>query len=80
MPNYGVSDVIGLMRERDWQSWDELLGWLEEQKGHEEADRGTSERDRAELVRDLTRLRDEGHPLPKEAGELYRAAVGVAPH
>ena len=73
MANYAVSDVARVLRERDWQDWDELLGWLRDQPV--DAPGGLSATDRAELLRDFGRLRDEGQPLIKRAGELYRAAL-----
>ncbi len=73
MANYAVSDVAQILRERDWQDWDELLGWLRDEPI--DTPGGLSATDRAELLRDLGRLRDEGRPLIKQAGELYRAAL-----
>jgi hypothetical protein len=73
MANYAVSDVARILRERDWQDWDELLGWLRDEPI--DTPGGLSATDRAELLRDLGRLRDEGRPLIKQAGELYRAAL-----
>jgi hypothetical protein len=73
MANYAVSDVARVLRERDWQDWDELLGWLRDEPV--DTPGGLSATDRSELLRDFTRLRDEGQPLLKQAGELYRAAL-----
>jgi len=71
MANYAVSDVKRILDERDWQSWDELLGWLRDEPI--DTPGGFSATDREELLRDLTRLRDEGQELLKRPGELYRA-------
>ena len=73
MANYAVSDVARILRERDWQDWDELLGWLRDEPI--DTPGGLSATDRTELLRDFTRLRDEGQPLIKRPGELYRAAL-----
>ncbi len=73
MANYAVSDVARVLRERDWQDWDELLSWLRDQPI--DTPGGFSAVDREELLRDFTRLRDEGEPLHKRAGDLYRAAL-----
>ncbi len=74
MANYAASDVRRILEEREWGGWDELLGWLAEQPDDPQG--GMSARDRDELVRDLGRLRDEGRELTRDAGELYRQALG----
>jgi hypothetical protein len=74
MANYAASDVKRVLEERDWEGWDELLAWLAEQPDDPQG--GMSGRDRDELVRDLGRLRDEGRELTRDAGALYRQALG----
>ena len=73
MAHYAVSDVKALLQERDWQSYDDMIKWLE----HQPADPtgGLSAADRQDLIRDLSRARDEGVELHRTAGELYRAIV-----
>ncbi len=74
MANYAASDVRRVIQEREWESWDELLEWLAAQP--DDPTSGMSARDRDELLRDLGRLRDEGRELTRDAGELYRQALG----
>ena len=76
MASYAVSDVAFILRERDWKDWDELLTWLEQQPV--DPTRGLSASDRSELLEDLGRLRDEGRPLIREPGELYREAMALS--
>ena len=73
MANYAVSDVAQILRERDWNDWDELLRWLEGQPANPQA--GLSQRDKDELLRDMRQARDDGQELLKEPGELYRAIM-----
>jgi hypothetical protein len=73
MANYAVSDVAQILRERDWNDWDELLRWLEGQPANPQE--GLSQRDKDELLRDMRQARDDGQELLKEPGELYRAIM-----
>ncbi len=73
MANYAVSDVAQILRERDWNDWDELLHWLEGQPANPQE--GLSQRDKDELLRDFRQARDDGQELLKEPGELYRAIM-----
>ncbi len=73
MANYAVSDVAQILRERDWNDWDELLHWLEGQPANPQE--GLSQRDKDELLRDFARARDEGVELTQDAGELYRTII-----
>jgi hypothetical protein len=74
MANYAASDVRRILEEREWSGWDELLDWLADQPDDPQG--GMSARDRDELLRDLGRLRDEGRELTRNAGDLYRQALG----
>ncbi len=73
MANYAVSDVAQILREREWNDWDELLHWLEKQPANPQE--GLSQRDKDELLRDMRQARDDGQELLKEPGELYRAIM-----
>jgi hypothetical protein len=73
MANYAVSDVAQILRERDWNDWDELLRWLEGQPANPQE--GLSQRDKDELLRDMRQARDDGQELLREPGELYRAIM-----
>jgi hypothetical protein len=73
MAHYAVSDVKALLAERDWESFDQMIKWLEHQPADAQA--GLSAADRQDLIRDLTRARDGGVELTDKAGELYRAIV-----
>jgi hypothetical protein len=73
MANYAVSDVAHILGDREWQSWDELIGSLE--KEQPDATAGLSARDKDELLRDLRRARDDGQELVTKPGELYRAIM-----
>ena len=73
MANYAVSDVAQILRERDWNDWDELLRWLEGQPANPQE--GLSQRDKDELLRDMRQARDDGQELVREPGELYRAIM-----
>ncbi len=75
MAGYGVSDIRTVLREREWDTWDELLSWLEQQEG--DAQSGMSDRDRVELLGDLGKLRDEGCPLTRDVTELYHQLSSV---
>jgi hypothetical protein len=75
MSGYAISDIRTVLREREWDNWDELLIWLEQRDGDAQA--GMSDRDRVELLGDLQKLRDQGTPLTQDVGELYQQLGAV---
>lgn len=58
--DYDVTDIERLMGKRDWQSYDEVIQWLEV-KG--DADRRFTPGEVRRMIDDFSRLRDSKKPF-----------------
>jgi hypothetical protein len=71
MARYGVSDVAMLLRESGAGDWADAIRWLKHHPADPSA--GLSAGDREDLLRDLSRARENGVAFAHKPGELYRA-------
>lgn len=67
--DYTLEDVMHIMNEGDWQSWNEMLEYLRN-RGIEDENLDPSEF--GHFIDDVMRLNDEGVPFTKDYKEVYR--------
>ncbi|MEV1288018.1 hypothetical protein [Micromonospora sp. NPDC049679] len=71
--DYDQSDVEHLLRKRPWRSYDEMIGWLE-QEGDE--DRRFTPGEVARMVQDLSRLKERKAQFTTDPERLCREMKG----
>lgn len=76
---YSLSDMEVVYRRGHWNSWDEIIGWLE---AHGEADNELTPGETVAITEDLRSVRDAKVPFttdPRKAYDLvFEHGVGVA--
>ena len=69
--DYGKGDMEAVYRRGDWQSWDQIINWLEESG---ESDNELTPGEVVAMKEDISKLRQQGEDFIEDPDEAFAMA------